>query len=91
MLVLNGVGTPGLGDRVRAKLVPAGFVFVGSDNAPRFGYTTTQILVPEATPEGQALGERVAMALGLPKAQIGTQEFGSTADVIVVVGSDFTS
>ena len=91
VLVLNGVGTPGLGDRVRAKLVPAGFVFVGSDNAPRFGYTTTQILVPEATPAGQALGERVAKALGLPGAKIGTQQFGSTADVIVVVGSDFTS
>ena len=89
VLVLNGVGTPGLGEAVRAKLVPAGFVFAGSDNAPRFGYTTTQVLVPEATPEAQALGERVATALGLPGLQIGTQEFGTVADVVVVVGADF--
>jgi len=89
VLVLNGVGTPGLGEAVRAKLVPAGFVFAGSDNAPRFGYTTTQVLVPEATPEAQALGERVAKALGLPGLQIGTQELGTVADVVVVVGADF--
>lgn len=89
VLVLNGVGTPGLGEAVRAKLVPAGFVFAGSDNAPRFGYTTTQVLVPEATPEAQALGERVATALGLPGLQIGTQELGTVADVVVVVGADF--
>lgn len=89
VLVLNGVGTPGLGEAVRAKLVPAGFVFAGSDNAPRFGYMTTQVLVPEATPEAQALGERVATALGLPGLQIGTQEFGTVADVVVVVGADF--
>lgn len=89
VLVLNGVGTPGLGEAVRAKLVSAGFVFQGSDNAPRFGYTRTQVLVPEATAEGQALGERVAKALGLPNAQIGAQDLGSAADVIVVVGSDF--
>lgn len=89
VLVLNGVGTPGLGEAVRAKLVPAGFVFAGSDNAPRFGYATTQVLVPEATPEAQALGERVATALGLPGLQIGTQELGTVADVVVVVGADF--
>lgn len=89
VLVLNGVGTPGLGEAVRAKLVPAGFVFVGSRNAARFGYAATQVLVPEATPEGQALGERVAAALGLPDAQVATQEFGTSADVIVLVGADF--
>jgi polyisoprenyl-teichoic acid--peptidoglycan teichoic acid transferase len=89
VLVLNGVGTPGLGEQVRARLAPAGFVFVGSRNAPRFGYDRTQVLVPEATPEAQALGERVAEALGLPDAFIGTQPIGTVADVVVVVGSDF--
>ena len=89
VLVLNGVGTPGLGEAVRARLVPAGFVFAGADNAPSFGVATTQVLVPEATPEGQALGERVARALGLPGLQIGTQELGTVADVVVVIGADF--
>ena len=89
VLVLNGVGTPGLGERVRAKLVPAGLVFVGSRNLPRFGVPKTQILVGSATPEGLALGKRVAKALGLPDAQILTQDVGTAADVVVVVGADF--
>ena len=89
VLVLNGVGTPGLGEAVRAKLAPAGFVFVGSRNAPEFGYQTTQVLVPEATAEAQALGERVAEALGVPPTSVGTQEIGTVADVVVLVGADF--
>lgn len=89
VLVLNGVGTPGLGEAVRAKLAPAGFVFVGSRNADRFGYPTTQVIVPEATPEAQALGERVAKAIGVPATAVVTQDFGTVADVIVLVGADF--
>jgi anionic cell wall polymer biosynthesis LytR-Cps2A-Psr (LCP) family protein len=90
VLVLNGVGTPGLGEAVRAKLVPAGFVFVDSRNADRFGYAETQVLVPEATAEAQQLGERVAEALGVPATSVKTQDFGTVADVIVLVGADFS-
>ena len=89
VLVLNGVGTPGLGEAVRAKIVPAGFVFVDSRNAPQFGYAQTQILVRESTPEAQALGERVAKALGVPATSVGRQDFGTVADVVVLVGADF--
>ncbi|MEX2289587.1 MAG: LCP family protein [Mycobacteriales bacterium] len=89
VLVLNGVGTPGLGEAVRKKLTPAGFVFVGSRNAPTFGHPATQILVREATPEAQALGERVAQAIGVPPTSVVTQDFGTVADVVVLVGADF--
>ena len=89
VLVLNGVGTPGLGEKVRAKLVPAGFVFVGSRNNASFGVTHTRVLVKEATPQAQALGVRVAKALGLGEDAVQTADLGSIADVIVVVGSDF--
>jgi anionic cell wall polymer biosynthesis LytR-Cps2A-Psr (LCP) family protein len=89
VLVLNGVGTPGLGEAVRAKIVPAGFVFVDSRNAPQFGVEKTQVFVPEATPEAQALGERVAKALGVPPTSVATQGFGTVADVVVLVGADF--
>ena len=88
-LVLNGVGTPGLGEAVRKKLVPAGFVFVSARNAPSFGVAATQVLVPDATPASEALGERVAKALGVPARSVHTQSFGSVADVIVLVGADF--
>lgn len=90
VLVLNGVGTPGLGQQVRAKLVPAGFVFVGSRNAPTFGYLTTQVLVPAATTEAAEIGARVARALGVPASSVKTSDqIGTIADVVVIVGKDF--
>ena len=88
VLVLNGVGTPGLGETVRTRLVEQGFVFVGSRNAPRFGYENTVVLVPEATPEAQLLGERVASALGV-RPDVRADELGTIADVIVIIGADF--
>jgi hypothetical protein len=90
VLVLNGVGTPGLGEKVRAKLVPAGFVFVGSRNANTFGYAKTQVLVKDATAEGTALGARVARALGVPASSVmSSNQIGTIADVVVIVGRDF--
>lgn len=90
VLVLNGVGTPGLGEKVREKLVPAGFVFVGSRNAPTFGYDKTEVLVKDATPAGTALGDRVAQALGVPLSSVMTSDqLGTIADVVVIVGRDF--
>jgi hypothetical protein len=92
VLVLNGVGTPGLGQKVRDKLVPAGFVFVGSRNAQSFDYATTQVLVPAATTESAALGARVAKALGVPESSVRTSnQIGTIADVIVIVGRDFNA
>lgn len=90
VLVLNGVGTPGLGEQVRAVLVPEGFVFVGSRNASRFGYARTQVLVPAQTSQAQALGARVAAALGLGSDAVRTtDQLGTVADVVVLVGADF--
>lgn len=87
VLVLNGVG-PGVGEAARAKLVAADLVFVGARNNERFGVQTTTVLVPEATPAGQALGERVAAALGVP-AVVQQSDLGTVADAVVVIGADF--
>ncbi len=88
VLVLNGVGTPGLGLKVRARLVPAGFVYVGSRNAPHFGYAHTVVLVHDATTQGQALGARICAALNVP-VNVDTADLGTLADVVVIVGADF--
>jgi hypothetical protein len=90
VLVLNGVGTPGLGDKVRTKLVKAGFVFAGSRNADKFGYPRTIVLIPEATTAGAAVGRSVAKAIGVPASAVQTsEEIGTVADVVVLVGADF--
>ena len=87
VLVLNGVG-PGIGDAARAKLVAEDFVFVGARNNERFGVETTTVLVPESTPEAQALGEQVAAALGVP-AVVQQSNLGTIADAVVIIGADF--
>jgi anionic cell wall polymer biosynthesis LytR-Cps2A-Psr (LCP) family protein len=89
VLVLNGVGTPGIGEKVRGRLVPAGFVFVASRNNSSFGIEKTKVLIKEATPEAQAVGEKVAKALGVPLDSVQTAEIGAIADIVVVVGADF--
>lgn len=90
VLVLNGVGTPGLGAKVRDRLLPAGFVFVGSRNAPTLDHEKTVILVGDASTAGAALGARVARALGVPVSAVeSSDQMGNVADVIVIVGRDF--
>ena len=88
VLVLNGVGTPGLGARARARLVPAGFVYVGSRNAQHFGYPQTLVLVHDATTADQAIGARVCAALHVP-VNVATADLGNVADVVVILGDDF--
>jgi anionic cell wall polymer biosynthesis LytR-Cps2A-Psr (LCP) family protein len=88
VLALNGVGTPGLGEQVRARLVAAGFVFVGARNNATFGVAQTRVLVKDATPAIQAVGLRAATALGLSGTSVQTADLGSVADLVVVIGAD---
>ncbi|MGH8894085.1 MAG: LCP family protein, partial [Actinomycetes bacterium] len=90
VLVENGVGTPGLVEQARAKLVAAGFRFVNGGNAGSFGAGPSTVLIPDGTDESVGRGQRVAAALGLPDSAVSTSDRGQTvADVIVILGSDF--
>jgi len=90
VLVLNQVGTPGLGQAVRDKIVAADFVFVDARNQKPFGRTKTIIVVYDATPKTNVRASQLATALGLPQApvQVGSRD-QNIADVIVYLGSDF--
>jgi hypothetical protein len=90
VLVENGVGTPGLVEKARTKLVDAGFRFVNGGNASPFSSDPTEILVPDGTDESIGRGNRVAQALGLPTSAVVPADRGQTvADVIVILGKDF--
>jgi anionic cell wall polymer biosynthesis LytR-Cps2A-Psr (LCP) family protein len=90
VLVQNGVGTPGLVDKARTKLVKAGFRFVNGNNAPEFGQKQSAVLIPDSTPASVERGAGVAAALGLPASSVGVSGQGQTvAEVIVVLGKDF--
>ena len=84
--VLNGVGTPGVGDRVSNVLVPAGFKLVASGNAESFDERQTQIIATseEFLPEAELARE----LLGVGRVYVGVQPSG-LVDVTVIVGADF--
>ena len=91
VLVENGVGTPGLVEKARTKLVAAGFRFINGGNASPFNTDPSGVLVPDGTDKSLERGRRVAAALGLPASSVHPEDRGqSVADVIVLLGSDFT-
>jgi anionic cell wall polymer biosynthesis LytR-Cps2A-Psr (LCP) family protein len=91
VLVQNGVGTPGLNTTARQRLVDAGYTFVNGGNAPRRGVAATQVIVADRTPENLALGADIAQALKVPATAVVVATDGqSIADVVVVLGADFT-
>jgi hypothetical protein len=92
VLVQNGVGTPGLGQAARDKLVAAGLVYVGGGNASAFGRATSAVVIPDATGDSRRIGLEVARALGLPDSAVRLADRGqSVADVVVVLGADFSA
>jgi hypothetical protein len=90
VLVENGVGTPGLVEKARAKLVDDGFRFVNGGNAASFDFDESAVIIPDGTEKSVARGQRVAKSLGLPDSSVTTSDRGQTvADVIVILGKDF--
>lgn len=86
LVVLNGVGTPGIGKEVARILVPEGYRLVSSGNANTFDLEVTQII---ASSRGDLeAAERAQSLLDAGEISVGNQPTG-LADVTVVVGEDF--
>lgn len=86
LIVLNGSGAPGIGERVAERVIPGGFRVVVSENASSFDHDTTIIVV--SSEEHRALGERVRDLMGVGEVTVAGPASG-LADVTVVVGKDF--
>ena len=89
LLILNGVGTPGLGASV-ARKVRDEFRIVGTRNKQGFGERVSVVVVFDTTEESLAKARRLAELLGLPDTAVRTSTLTqSVADVIVVIGADY--
>lgn len=90
VLVLNGVGTPGLGGNVANRLRSTPYRVVGTRNKQGFGVTESVVVVFDSSEPSLAKAREVARLLGLAESavRIGTQN-QSVADVIVVIGADY--
>ena len=85
LVVLNGVGTPGIGEDVARILVPEGYLLVSSQNANTFGLKETRIIA--SSQEDVPAAERAKELLRAGRVYLGNQP--GLADVTVVVGRDF--
>ena len=86
LVVLNGVGTPGIGEDVARILVPEGYRLVSSGNANTFDLEVTQIIASSRADLDAA--QRAQALLDAGEISLGNQPTG-LADVTVVVGEDF--
>jgi len=88
IVVLNGVGRPGVGEEVARILVPEGYRLMSTTNADTFGYRETKIIAHSE--DDLAAAERARALLGAGRIFMGFQPAG-LADVTIVVGQDFVA
>lgn len=86
--VLNGTATSGLAASAGDELTAAGWNVPTVANASTEDQTATTIYYSDPTFEGAALGLAEALGVGT---LVQTQDFVDTADLVVVVGSDFST
>ena len=90
VILLNGVGTPGVTQGAQSKLGGQGFDIVHVGNANRFDYKASVVLIRDATSASTALGQRVASLLGLPASSVQIDaRSNNVTDVIVIIGADY--
>ena len=86
--LLNGNGSPEIGQRAAALLVPAGLRVEFTGNADNFNYRSTKIVIYGDDAVSLALGQEIRNLLGVGTVETGTRS-QTVADVTVVLGKDF--
>ncbi|HWA66544.1 MAG TPA: LCP family protein [Mycobacteriales bacterium] len=88
VLLLNGVGVPGLVGTACPKLAAAGFTYSGSGNAPTFSQAKSQVDIFSNADVEQ--GDALAKALGLPDSDVRRSVVNQdVAKFVVILGSDY--
>ena len=84
--VLNGSGAPGVGEDVATLMIPAGYRIVSSQNAQKFGHSTTQVIAQGE--EARSVADQLHTLLGVGRVIVVAQRSGF-ADITLLVGEDF--
>ena len=88
VIVQNGSGEPGVGEAVAARIIPAGFRVVLSQNAQSFDVVRTDVYANG--PDHEAEARRVKSALGVGRVRVAAVP-SNVGDITIVVGKDFTA
>lgn len=86
--ILNGNGSPGIGQYVAERLGGEGFRVILSGNAPRLNYRETLVIAYERSSKALGLAERTRDLIGVGEVQVSRQRQG-IVDLTIVVGKDF--
>lgn len=86
--ILNGVGEPGVGQKVDARLAGLNLRVVVSENADTFSREQTEVVVYTDDADVRRLGEEIVAKLGVGRLVKSSQP-QSVVDVSIIVGSDF--
>lgn len=86
--ILNGVGEPGVGQKVDARLAGLNLRVVVSENADTFSREQTEVVVYSDDAEIRKLGEEIVAKLGVGRL-VKSNQPQSVVDVSIVVGADF--
>lgn len=86
LIILNGTGTPGVGESVAERLIPNGFRIVASLNASTFDHEET-LVVATSEAFGEA-AERARALLGVGTVSASGVPSG-LGDVTILVGEDY--
>jgi len=86
LIILNGTGTPGVGESVAERVIPNGFRIVASLNASTFDHEET--LVVATSEEFEEAAERVRALLGVGTVSASGVPSG-LGDVTILVGEDY--
>ena len=85
--ILNGVGTPGIGQAVAERLQPGGYRVLLTGNADDFNYGTTRIVIYDDGREHLAVARDIQERLGVGEVERSGMP-QSVVDVTIIVGAD---
>jgi LCP family protein required for cell wall assembly len=90
LVVLNGVGTPGLAAQAQEALEEHGFAVEATGNSSEVGRSTTQVFFPHGRREEAALIAKVLPDAELVAEQyVGGQDIETDGPITIVLGEDF--
>lgn len=85
VVIYNGAGKPGIAGEAAQQLIRAGLRVVDTQNADKFDYKTTQIIVRKGN---AVVGESVKKVLGVGEVTV-EESSQDVTDVIVIIGADY--
>lgn len=89
VVVRNGNGKSGVGDKVATKLTDAGYNVTDTGNADSFNYKTTLVVYMNSADKDEA--QAIADTIGGAQIKQNDGSYSTKGDFLVIIGSDYSN